>query len=213
VIIVETPGAIAELGAFCMDEALIPRLFCIVDDSHKKESFIHLGPINKITDTEPGAICIVESLLDWQSFAAEIKGFASAFGERVIAAGKKTSWDKFNNGHLLIAILDLIDLFEVVNFQELKTLLESMGASVDAASLKRMLWTLGLLDTIEKKQVYTKAYYTTKSKLNLGGNYLDFSAIAPEKFDRIAFRMKFIRPWIDNDPIRLKAKQSNGGLK
>lgn len=51
VIILESPGAIAELGAFANHKELCDRLVVVVDEKHKKaKSFIALGPLRYLEE-------------------------------------------------------------------------------------------------------------------------------------------------------------------
>jgi hypothetical protein len=54
----ESPGSLAELGAFAADDAIRQRLVAVIEDRFRDrtESFIHLGPIRRITRRKEDAI-------------------------------------------------------------------------------------------------------------------------------------------------------------
>lgn len=57
IIIVESPGSIAELGAFVNSEILRPKLIAIVNKKHRNDkSFIMLGPVAQLRNTRREAI-------------------------------------------------------------------------------------------------------------------------------------------------------------
>jgi hypothetical protein len=57
VIILESPGSIAELGAFSNNKRFAKKLLVIVDKKYKRQkSFIILGPIKYLNDTKNGKI-------------------------------------------------------------------------------------------------------------------------------------------------------------
>ncbi|MFC1484291.1 retron St85 family effector protein [Candidatus Neomarinimicrobiota bacterium] len=57
VIIIESPGAIAELGTFSNNPVLRKKLVCIVNKKYeRKKSYINLGPLRLINDTKEGRI-------------------------------------------------------------------------------------------------------------------------------------------------------------
>lgn len=59
IIIVESPGSIAELGAFVNSEALPPKLIAVVDKKHRNDkSFIMLGPVAQLRDARREAVII-----------------------------------------------------------------------------------------------------------------------------------------------------------
>ncbi|MDP2730683.1 MAG: retron St85 family effector protein [Dehalococcoidales bacterium] len=57
IIIVESPGAIAELGAFANSEQLRPKLIAIVDKRYRgRRTFIMLGPVAQLRNFRQGAV-------------------------------------------------------------------------------------------------------------------------------------------------------------
>lgn len=61
VLIPESPGSFAELGAFANDEKLRNKLICIIDKKYKKEkSFINQGPLKLVKKTNKNAMIYVD---------------------------------------------------------------------------------------------------------------------------------------------------------
>jgi hypothetical protein len=57
VLVIESYGAVAELGAFASSDRLRGKLVCVVDGKHKKaKSFINYGPLRLLKDTGEGEI-------------------------------------------------------------------------------------------------------------------------------------------------------------
>lgn len=57
VLVIESYGAVAELGAFASNALLRKKLVCVVDGKHKKaKSFIKFGPLRLIKDSGEGEI-------------------------------------------------------------------------------------------------------------------------------------------------------------
>lgn len=62
VLIPESPGSFAELGAFAHDERLRSKMICFVDDKYKKDkSFINQGPIKLVRNMHEGRIVYFNS--------------------------------------------------------------------------------------------------------------------------------------------------------
>ena len=60
VIIPESPGSFAELGAFANDEKLRKKLICLVDIKYKKDkSFINQGPLKLVKKENPYALIFI----------------------------------------------------------------------------------------------------------------------------------------------------------
>lgn len=57
VILLESAGAIAELGAFVNHEQLRKKMICVLDNKRKKDkSFINYGPIRMLKDSQSGKV-------------------------------------------------------------------------------------------------------------------------------------------------------------
>lgn len=61
VIIPESPGSFAELGAFANDEKLRKKLICLVDIKYKKDkSFINQGPLKLVKKENPHGLIFID---------------------------------------------------------------------------------------------------------------------------------------------------------
>ena len=61
VLIPESPGSFAELGAFANDEKLRQKLICIIDKKYKKDkSFINQGPLKLVKQANRNGIIYVD---------------------------------------------------------------------------------------------------------------------------------------------------------
>ena len=62
VLIPESPGSFAELGAFANDEKLRKKLICIVDKKYKKDkSFINQGPLKLVKKANPSGLVFIDA--------------------------------------------------------------------------------------------------------------------------------------------------------
>ncbi len=98
IIIPESPGAIAELGAFTNNKLLLKKIICLQDAKYKKEkSFINSGPIRLLKSLENKQVFFVEFDKIDKHISKIIEGINKA---------------KKNN----IKRLDFITLLQVENF-------------------------------------------------------------------------------------------------
>jgi len=64
IIVVESSGSIAELGAFANNEKLRKKLICLIDEQYKTDkSFINQGPAKLIKQTNKGAVIYFDKKL------------------------------------------------------------------------------------------------------------------------------------------------------
>lgn len=94
IMIPESPGSFAELGAFASNEKLRNKLVCVIDEKFKKtKSFINQGPLKLVKQANKFNIVYINSENIGKSLASGIRTF-SPFSkdievEKIIAALKK----------------------------------------------------------------------------------------------------------------------------
>jgi len=98
VLIPESPGSFAELGAFANDEKLRKKLICLIDKKYKKDkSFINQGPLKLVKNENSHGIIFI----DTKNIADEIPKLASSL-KKMKSASRKSS--------------DVISLLQIDNF-------------------------------------------------------------------------------------------------
>lgn len=185
----EGSGALAELGAFCMDNILSERLLVVIRQSHHAEdSFLVHGPLRKLVGEHSDAsVCVIESESP-EDFYAEAHLVAAALQAKVDDNPKKTliSLDRTRDRILLIA--DLVELFGAITETEMFGLLEFMGLSIDRTTLRRMTGQLKLFELLFEAQKYEQKFLIAPKKLR--DSYMDYDSMPGEvKFDRLKFKM------------------------
>lgn len=189
VLVVESAGAIAELGAFSMSDVFLERLLVLVASQHyESDSFIKLGPIKRIENFHEESVLVydwherpnggraVEAYDNMRPHMAEIveaiKGFtAPSRAERVFR--------KDEPSHAMFLICELCDLFGALNQTEIGGYLEALDITLEIEVTERYLFLLnkcGLLDV--KKQGHGRYYYAPewKSRISFGflpGGHID----------------------------------------
>jgi len=200
----ESEGALAELGAFCMDEVLCERLLVVIRRSHfLQDSFIKHGPILKLTGAHTEAsVCVIESEQPDQ-FYEEAEIVAEALQAKVNDHPRKEIFLPTRIRDQLLLIADLVELFGALTETELLGLLEFMGVNLDRATLRRMAGQLKLFKLLEERQQYTQKFLIAPKHGRQ--SYLDYDAVrGDEKFDRTRFKMSSFEQ-LKKEPTRRKA--------
>lgn len=189
VLVVESPGSIAELGAFAVSQAISDRLLVLVTELHyESTSFIRLGPIKKLENQFDRSVLVydwhtrsttgrvvndfarVEK--DLSSIVEEIKSFTRPHhGEHV--------FDCRSPAHIMFLICELCDLFGALAITEISGYLEALGIDLkdqDALRFTFLLEKCGLL--AKKAKGHGRYYYPLnwRSRLSFGfdeGGHID----------------------------------------
>ena len=187
VIIPESPGSLAELGAFANDEKLRKKLICVVDKKYKKDkSFINQGPLKLVKKTNPFGLVFI----DPSDIENEKDKLISAL-KKMKKVSAKTD-DKISLLQLENFLLPSIYLLEPVSKDVLINLVASAAAD-EKNSFQTTTTALTIL--IKKKQIHltNEGYKITKLGLE------NFFA-----FQKTQTRIKRQSEKIEMDNIRLE---------
>jgi len=145
VLIPESPGSFAELGAFANDELLRSKLICLVDKKYKKDkSFINQGPLRLVKKANPFGLIFI----DPDDIDEEIDKLISSLRKMKKASAKRG--DKISLLQLENFLLPSIYLLEPVSKDTLVKLVAS--ATEDKLNFFQTT-TTALTILIKKKQI------------------------------------------------------------
>lgn len=160
IIIPESPGSFAELGAFVNSQKLRRKIICVQDNAHKKsKSFINYGPIKLMKSTKEGKVLFLNldkikntrHIYDVESRNECMKVFSAI---RQISKGSKK---RLNIANLLQAenfILPCVYLLEAVRTELLIDLVK-YGSGVSSEEARTTV--LSSLTILSKKNVINQS--------------------------------------------------------
>lgn len=212
VLFVETPGSIAELGTFCMDEDLRERLLVLVDQKYvdEKGSFIFNGPIKFIRKFhEEYSLCSVDNIESPSDFKAEVPSVLETLKEKIENEVGRPRFSSKRKRDQFLLIADLVDLFRALLKKEILQLLDFFGIAVDPHRFSQMIWQLKLFELIKEVQVYGNTYFVAIKKLD--HQFLDYQS---SKLDRPFSRQGFkAQVWSALFQDQKRKKATEGGKK
>ncbi|MGN6229199.1 MAG: retron St85 family effector protein [Dyella sp.] len=168
VLVVESAGAIAELGAFSMSDPIAQRLLVVVAEHHyEKESFIRLGPLKRIEDRNDRGVMVY----DWQvadginiidepeRLRGEVPAIAASIREFMKPGTGQQMFQRTDVAHQMLLICELVDLFGALPFTEIAHYLARLDIGVDEEQVKRFLFLLVKCDLLAIKPKGHGRYY------------------------------------------------------
>lgn len=182
-LIVESPGSIAELGAFSQKDILSNKLIAILESSLiDGPSFIRDGPVESLGGVDGDAVL----LLTWLGEPDECRMRPidrDLANEAVSEVGKEISEalrssrgeERFRGaeiGHQLLLIADFVSLANIVKQEEIAQFLAGLGICLLPKDLNRFLFLLRQLKVIETQPYNRKNYYV---KGPVGGEFVRYS--------------------------------------
>lgn len=169
-LLVESAGSIAELGAFCYDPILFEKLIAVLEFKFQDdESFIQDGPIAKLKDSGQESVLFYRwlgaadecgrRLLDESGARETVEQLVVLLSEIVAGINKEEKFNRRKDGHLILLICDLVRLGSIVKLNEIIDMLAGLGLDPTSIALERYLFLLEKLELINKKQYGHIVYY------------------------------------------------------
>ena len=213
ILFVESPGSIAELGAFSRIEEISKRLIVFVNTQfHEVESsFIKDGPLaylqQKSNDIvyayswdvkrSNGKECI--DITNLETVASHISNDISS---KLEARPEEPKFEKKNIGHIILLICDFIQIINISKKSDITGLLENLDLVDVKKNVDKYLFILEKIKLIKSFQYGKEFYYVSNIDYPLiKYAYTDDSKIK----ERIAWKI-YLREWIvENDKRRKDA--------
>jgi hypothetical protein len=176
ILFIESPGSIAELGAFCRVRPLSKKLIAVIEHSHQdEESFIQDGPVAFLTRQNPHSVLFLPWLrppnesgvrpVDPDAARETVEHLLALIKKKALAIPKEEKFDPRNEGHCILLIADFVKLGTIVKRAEIARLLAAVGVDVDAR-LDRYLFLLVKLGLINKTKYGNSTYYLGRQSTN-----------------------------------------------
>lgn len=158
VLIPESPGSFAELGAFANDEKLRQKIICVIDKKYRKDkSFINQGPVKLVKKANKSGIIFI----DPSKMNTEVEKISSSLNKIKKSSSKVK--DKVSLLQLDNYLLPAIYLLEPVSKDTLKNI---VGYATNDETNSFQATTTALTMLIKKKQIELT---NSKYKLTLLG--------------------------------------------
>lgn len=165
VIILESPGALAELGLFVKNKALKNKILVFVRQDHYEESsFIRLGPLRYLQGVKESSVCSYP--WDDNDLEGSLSTSLKEMREDILGAiSNRDGSEAFNienEGHIAFVIYEVVKVFRALKFMEIEVYLQAIDISIPRDKLKRLLFLLGKFKLIgSSKRGHVEYYYVT----------------------------------------------------
>lgn len=209
ILFVESPGSIAELGAFSQIEEISKRLIVFVNTKFYEvdSSFIKYGPLAYLKQ-ESNEIVYVYSwdvknikgkeYIDTTNLDTVASEISEAISSRLGSRPVEYTFDKKNPGHIILLICDFIQIINISKKSDITGLFEHLGLIDVKNNVDKYLFILEKIKLITTF-TYGKEEYHISNIDNplIRYAYMDNSKIK----DRMAWKL-FLRDWIKKNDKR-----------
>jgi hypothetical protein len=216
---VESPGSIAELGAFCNVDALSRKLVAVLEHSHQdEESFIQDGPVALMKKNDARSVLFYpwlgpaneQGIRSFDEFQATetVTLLIDRVVEDMSKLAKEEKFDSKDCGHCLLLIADFVKLGSIVKIGEIESFLAGAGLNqeVPKAKLGRYLFLLERLKLISKTQYGNKTYYVGGSTPK---EFIHYGVREKQRTtDRMRLQSDLLEVLRPLDPDRMRAREA-----
>jgi len=196
VIVVESLGAVAELGMFSSNDKLRNKIVCIIDKKYKNDkSFIRLGPVRLMKDKREGVVLYK----DFKEMDSQIKEIHQAINKVSKESEKVIGVINALQAHVFV--LMCIFLLEPVKFNLILELVKHSAKTNNDIATALSTTALSMLINKREIKLYADGYRLTKLGLN---EFKNISRIGNKKYAFDINSMDEIRIQILNWKLRNK---------
>ena len=165
VLFVESPGSIAELGAFAVSNALRPKTLVVLNSSHPLErTFIADGPVKRLQDNDHELV----RYYYWDSENLEavdtgktFEELSSELSQLLIDREKSTAKESIisrSHGHLMLLAADVVNIIGIVTREDISGCLGIWHRGCPPKELAKYLLLLRHLDIVRDFHYSTGRY-------------------------------------------------------
>ncbi len=177
VIILESPGALAELGLFIRNQELNKKLIIFVNDDHyNANSFISLGPLRYLESIQERNVCAYP--WDLNNIDDSLEESLPEMHDDLISImtgmDRSEGFSINNDGHISFVMYEIIRLFRALKITEVESFVNDMGITVKREKVKRLLFLLQKFELISVgKRGNDEYYFPIKDvdKIHFGGHF------------------------------------------
>lgn len=171
----ESPGSIAELGAFSVIESIRKRLLVVFHDRHSnKKSFIWQGIADHLKQNPKSSLAKKPVLVyNWplegshtnQLSTRDFHGASNLNDEinKILKGLKKIS--KFNKGdpcHLMLLVLDVLKMVQIASLVDISKILNALRVCTSRNTIRQRLSLLESVKLVIKKQYGNQTFFLPK---------------------------------------------------
>lgn len=198
IIILESPGALVELGMFCNKTDLYNKLIIVANHKHteNEDSFIYLGPLEYIRKKDPTSVAEYpwDDKVQKSDFHS-LEDLCLVINDKVESYPSSEKFKYDNSGHISFLIAEIITLCYPILIGEIELIFMALEIEVSLSQIKRSLYLLSKISVINSRKYGTsyKFYYPLlkdKKTVRYGATK------SGKKADSLTLRMAIIQSFI-----------------
>lgn len=169
VIILESAGALAELGLFFANEDLRRKMVVVVHNNHhNSESFIKFGLLNPLEELRDEAVLVYK--IDPEKVEEITKDEVKDIIADIVSINenleRSSNFHIGNRGHLIFLMFQMIDLFTILTISEIEQFIADVGVTIKKKDVSSGLYILKKFGLIVEEKRSNQTFYFVKNDVS-----------------------------------------------
>jgi len=207
ILFVESPGSIAELGAFSALTRVQPKVLAVVNKKFQGPSFIADGPVRRLRELEGSSVyeyfwnpatSHLNDKTNLEVFKELSEQLCDVLEHHEGQQLKEPIFDLESHGHNMLMVADLIDIIFAATMTDIEDCLKALGRNVDRSIIKKYLFLLQGLNIITEEYL-DGVFYVTRGC----GPYIGFDFKADARFMNRERAKLLVRSNLDKTRARI----------
>ena len=189
ILFLESPGAIAELGALSIDDNLPQNTFLVLREEHEEaNSYIFLGPVKRIKKLG-GEICIIGGKDKNKPTDSDFEIISEHFTEWCPKNHQSHILDIKNPTHYFLLLADIVNLLLVSRIEDIVEIMSFFGSNFKKEKIEKHLQLLHFFELIKIKKRGREKFYTLSKEYD--GEWISYSGTSEKRFERLGLKIDF----------------------
>jgi hypothetical protein len=171
IVFVESPGSIAELGAFATLEPLAPKTLAVINSSHDRSgTFIADGPVQRLRTTDdklvqyfPWHLKNLNARATQEDLKELSRELSKILVEREQQIPKQRQLSSESHAHKMLLAADLLEIIGIANSEDIFGILKLWDDKITVERLRKYLSLLMHLDLIDIEPYSNQRFYVSQS--------------------------------------------------
>jgi hypothetical protein len=202
ILFAESPGSLAELGALAIDDAILHKLFVVVQSKYleqeERKSFLNLGPLKRAR--KHNGLCVIDPPSEKELMDIDFETIIDSIDFWLPTTHKSSALNNADPTHKLLLLADIVDLLLVSKLTELKKVINFFNVKMSDGEILRALALLDFFNFVKLKERGNNEKFWV-GHAHSDAPWIDYKAKPGSRFDRSRFKT-VCNELINKDPRR-----------
>lgn len=166
-IILESEGALVELGLYCSRDRFLDKLLVVVDEEKSppdSDSFISLGPLQFLRSHNNSTVLYHEFPKEKNAYSSDVDDLCSHIETNLSRKKKREGFDKRNNRHIAYLVAEIVRIAFPIMLTEILDRFTNFDINLERSRLQQLIYVLEKMEIVVPIQKSDNVYYCPRNQ-------------------------------------------------